>query len=79
MCSVWLSQLLVAGRSAWLVHSNVDCPTTYIAGSTDLIERLLTDDLLEIVEVHIDEPSMAIFSSVGPNHHGRLSPHPTTG
>lgn len=38
---------------AWLVHTNIDCPTS-IAGSLDLIDRLLDDDALEVVEAQLD-------------------------
>jgi hypothetical protein len=41
---------------AWLVHTNVDCPTTYVASSSELVERLIGDDLLEVVEAKLDDP-----------------------
>jgi hypothetical protein len=41
---------------AWLVHTNVDCPTTYVAGSADVLERLIDDDVLEVVEAQLDDP-----------------------
>lgn len=39
---------------AWVVHTNIDCPTTYIAGSADLVERLLAEESLEAVEARLD-------------------------
>lgn len=39
---------------AWLVHTNIDCPTTYVAGSRRLLRALLADELLEVVEARLD-------------------------
>ena len=41
---------------SWLVYTNVDCPTTYVAGSDTLVDQLLADDLLEVVEARLDHP-----------------------
>lgn len=41
---------------AWLVHTNVDCPTTYVAGPTHLLNELLADELLEAAEARLDHP-----------------------
>ena len=41
---------------AWLVHTNVDCPTTYVAGTAELVERLIADDVLEVVTARLDDP-----------------------
>jgi hypothetical protein len=41
---------------AWVVHTNVDCPSTYVAGSRELLQALLADELLEVVEARLDDP-----------------------
>ncbi|MEX2504884.1 MAG: hypothetical protein WD378_08535 [Egicoccus sp.] len=38
------------------MHTNVDCPTTYVAGARDLVDALLADDLLEVFEAALDHP-----------------------
>jgi hypothetical protein len=40
----------------WLVYANVDCPTTYVGGSTTLAQRLLEDDQIEAVPAELDDP-----------------------
>ena len=40
---------------SWLVYTHMDCASTYVAGHR-LVERLLDDDLLEVVEAQVDHP-----------------------
>jgi hypothetical protein len=41
---------------SWLVYTHIDCTSTYVAGDHRLVERLLDDDLLEVVEAQLDHP-----------------------
>jgi hypothetical protein len=41
---------------AWVTCTNIDCPTTYVGGSVELIERLLVDDVLEAVPAQLTDP-----------------------
>jgi hypothetical protein len=41
---------------AWLVSTDIDCHSTYVGGSTALVERLLGDDVLEVLPAALDDP-----------------------
>ena len=41
---------------SWLVYTHIDSTSTYVAGDERLVERLLHDDLLEVVEAQLDHP-----------------------
>ncbi|HEY5266715.1 MAG TPA: hypothetical protein VIJ40_07875 [Acidimicrobiales bacterium] len=41
---------------SWCVASEIDLPWTYVGGSSALIDRLLSDDRLEAIEVSPDDP-----------------------
>ncbi|HEV3187982.1 MAG TPA: hypothetical protein VGZ04_08035 [Acidimicrobiales bacterium] len=41
---------------AWCVASEIDFPWTYVGGSSELIERLLADERLEVVPASPDDP-----------------------
>lgn len=41
---------------AWFVSTDIDSSSTYVGGSSRLIERLLDDDLLEVLPASLDDP-----------------------
>src|SRR4051794_31803635 len=50
---------------AWVVASDIDLPSTYIAGSVELAERLVADDRLEALRVELRSP-ISLDPGAGP-------------
>lgn len=49
-CYVWPAD------RAWVTHTDIDCPTTYVGGSAELVARLLDDDVVEAHPASIADP-----------------------
>lgn len=71
--SVWWRQ-----DRGWLVATEVDLDSTYVAGSDDVIASLVTNDRLEVLPIPVD--AGITFDSDHLNHCPRTTPNsPTVG
>jgi hypothetical protein len=52
-----VAHALVAGRSVWFVHTEIDAMSTYIGGSHEMIDSLVGQQILEPFEVEEDTPA----------------------
>ena len=41
---------------AWFVSTDIDASSTYVGGSSALIDQLMADDLLEVLPAELDDP-----------------------
>lgn len=46
---------------SWCVASEIDLQWTYVAGSNDLIERILADERIEALRASLDDPSALVI------------------
>ncbi len=46
---------------AWFVSCDIDSSSTYVGGSTELIEKILNDLTLETFQVNLDDPHQGLY------------------